>query len=104
MNASCHGLRTADSDSEQLATHPLRRIGCAFLWLFNLFMGCSHQQVSFPFTPVRKNGGPSPTRNGTYVVCLGCGGTFDYDWKEMRMGRPVTARPRIDAPPRRVRV
>jgi hypothetical protein len=26
------------------------------------------------------------------VVCLDCGKEFDYDWQEMRIGQPVTAR------------
>ncbi len=31
-------------------------------------------------------------RHGTYVVCLDCGKEFRYDWNEMRLGKPVTAR------------
>jgi hypothetical protein len=31
-------------------------------------------------------------RHGTYVVCLDCGQEFRYDWKQMRVGEPVTAR------------
>ena len=25
----------------------------------------------------------------TYVACLDCGKEFDYDWKQMRIGRPT---------------
>lgn len=78
-------------------------LGSAFRWVLNLFFGCAHQQKSFPFTPVRGNAAPGATRSGTYVVCLGCGRKFDYDWNEMRMGRPVSARPPIEPQPRRVR-
>jgi len=67
-----------------------------FLWLFNLFVGCGHHQKSFPFTPVRRSGSPNPARSGTYVVCLGCGKTFAYDWNEMRMAPPAPARGRIE--------
>jgi hypothetical protein len=32
-------------------------------------------------------------RHGTYVVCLDCGQEFRYDWKQMRVGELVEARP-----------
>ena len=39
----------------------------------------------------------------TYVVCLDCGAEFQYDWKEMRVQKPVTAisRSRIQEKPLR---
>ena len=59
--------------------------------LLNALFGCSHQRTTFPLTPTRKVG-KSGGRNGTYVVCLDCGKEFDYDWKEMRIGEPVSVR------------
>ena len=44
-------------------------------------LGCTHQKTTLPFTSRR-----APGR--TYVVCLGCGAEFDYDWKTMRKGPP----------------
>jgi hypothetical protein len=32
-----------------------------------------------------------------YVVCLDCGKEFDYDWQEMRIGEPVSARVQASA-------
>jgi hypothetical protein len=61
----------------------------------NLFLGCSHRNTTFPLTPKRKSAGMSThhaARNGTYVVCLDCGRELGYDWNEMRVGKPVTAR------------
>lgn len=61
----------------------------------NKMLGCSHERTTFPQTPLRKNGAPQApgaTRNGTYIVCLDCGREFAYNWNEMRMGHPVTAR------------
>lgn len=62
--------------------------------LMNVIFGCSHRNTSFPLTPARRVGFSSnpATRHGTYVVCLDCGKEFRYDWKEMRVGEPVTAR------------
>jgi hypothetical protein len=63
-------------------------------WLADSLFGCSHQHLSFPFTPRHGSFGPAvfgATRKGTYVACLDCGQEFSYDWKEMRLGRPVTA-------------
>jgi hypothetical protein len=59
----------------------------------NLFLGCSHRNTTFPLTPNRKSPGmPAQGRHGTYVVCLDCGRELGYDWNEMRVGKPVTAR------------
>ena len=53
--------------------------------LIDSLFGCSHKRITFPITikqaQARKNG----TSNGTYVVCLDCGGEFAYDWKEMKV-------------------
>jgi hypothetical protein len=59
--------------------------------LLNMLFGCSHRRTTFPLTPARK-AGKSNTRNATYVVCLDCGKEFDYNWQEMRIGEPVSAR------------
>jgi hypothetical protein len=60
--------------------------------LIDLLLGCSHRRTTFPLTPAGRNAVSGTTRNNTYVVCLDCGKEFDYDWKEMRVGRPVTIR------------
>jgi hypothetical protein len=62
----------------------------------NLFLGCSHKNTTFPLTTNRNSPGLSAYKNrnrhNTYVVCLDCGRELDYDWTEMRVGKPVTAR------------
>jgi RNase P subunit RPR2 len=60
--------------------------------LLNSLFGCSHQRTTFPLTPSRKMATTS-NRHGTYVVCLDCGQEFRYDWKQMRVGELVEARP-----------
>ena len=63
-----------------------------FQSLFDTLFGCSHQRTTFPLTPARRIGGnslSSAMRNGTYVACLDCGREFAYDWKAMRVGKPV---------------
>jgi len=59
--------------------------------LLNSLFGCSHQRTTFPLTPGVKMASATH-RHGTYVVCLDCGQEFRYDWKQMRLGEPVTAR------------
>jgi hypothetical protein len=63
-----------------------------FRSLFDLLLGCSHQRTTFPITPARRNVAPGATRNATYVVCLDCGKEFDYNWKDMRVGRQLAPR------------
>ncbi len=64
-----------------------------FQSLVNWFFGCSHKRTTFPLTRKRSGFTPAPAnRHGMYVVCLDCGREFDYDWSEMRLGEPVTAR------------
>lgn len=60
--------------------------------LLSSLFGCSHQRTTFPLTPSRKMATAS-NRHGTYVVCLDCGQEFRYDWKQMRVGELVEARP-----------
>jgi hypothetical protein len=115
MNGAYRGVATAHSDPGRPAIRALRRLGWlpalagagvwrALRWLFNLTLGCAHRRKSFPFTPVRKNVAPGAARSRTYVVCLDCGRTFDYDWGEMRMAPSVTARGPAGVRPTRVRV
>jgi hypothetical protein len=55
------------------------------LTIADIFFGCWHRRLSFPFTPRRDKGHPEaegPT--GTYIVCLKCGQKFPYDWEKLR--------------------
>ena len=72
-------------------------------FVLSLLTGCTHRRKSFPYTPVRRNAAPGAVLNRTYVVCLDCGKTFDYDWNQMCLGPPATARPPTDAEPIRGR-
>ena len=54
--------------------------------LLNLLFRCSHRRLTRPLTPVNTKGVP---HGETYVVCLDCGKQFDYDLKEMRIGKPI---------------
>jgi hypothetical protein len=61
--------------------------------LLNVLFGCTHRKTTFPLTSGQTLGFSTArtTLHRTYVVCLDCGKEFDYDWKEMRMGRAVLA-------------
>ena len=71
--------------------------------ILNTLFGCSHRRTTFPLTPLRKAGGfvaPGVPRHGTYVTCLDCGKELDYNWEEMRVGKPVSGRgPAAEAQP-----
>ena len=54
--------------------------------LLNLLFRCPHRRLTRPVTPVSKEGHP---HGDTYVVCLDCGKQFEYDAKEMRIGKPI---------------
>ena len=54
--------------------------------VLNLVFRCSHRRLTRPVTPVTKAGQPHAQ---TYVVCLDCGKQFEYDVKEMRIGKPI---------------
>ena len=54
--------------------------------LLNLLFRCSHRRLTSPFTPVSRKGVP---HDDTYVVCLDCGKQFEYDLKEMRLGKVI---------------
>ena len=62
--------------------------------VLNALFGCSHDRTTFPLTPGRKPAGNGVHRHGMYVVCLDCGREFRYNWAEMRIGEPVSARTR----------
>jgi len=67
----------------------------------NTFFGCSHRNTTFPQTPLRRNSGflaPGAARH-TYVTCLDCGKELDYNWDEMRVGKPVEREPAAEAQP-----
>jgi Ca-activated chloride channel family protein len=58
----------------------MHRLPARVATILSWFYGCSHRRQAFPITI-----GPE-----TYVVCLGCGRRFAYDWKKMRAGkRPI---------------
>ena len=54
--------------------------------VMDFLFGCSHRNYSFPIT-VKKAGRRSAAASvtGTYVVCLGCGKEFPYDWQTMKV-------------------
>lgn len=54
--------------------------------IWNLLFRCRHRRLSRPVSPVTK-AGQTPSR--TYVVCLDCGKQFDYDVKQMRLGKAI---------------
>jgi hypothetical protein len=45
-----------------------------------MLFGCTHRQCTFPITTTKP--GAAST---TYVVCLGCGKEFLYDWEQMKL-------------------
>jgi len=54
--------------------------------LLNLVFRCGHRRLTRPLTPVSQKGMP---HGETYVVCLDCGKQFEYDLKEMRVGKTI---------------
>ncbi len=54
--------------------------------LVNLLFRCPHRRLTRPVAPITKTGQP---HSQSYVVCLDCGKQFEYDIKEMRIGRPI---------------
>jgi hypothetical protein len=53
--------------------------------LFDLLFGCPHKRLSRPVTPSPK----SPGSHETYVVCFECGKHLAYDFKTMKVGKPL---------------
>ena len=60
--------------------------------IFGRIFGCSHNRTTFPLTMSRRCE-HAGARKRTYVVCLGCGKEFNYNWKEMRIDRSVEQLP-----------
>ena len=54
--------------------------------MLNLLFRCSHRRLTRPVAPVTKAGQP---HSQSYVVCLDCGKQFEYDLKEMRIGKVI---------------
>ncbi len=65
------------------------------MWkMLAVLFGCTHDHLSFPFTPKLSQRRPDAARvTGTYVVCLDCGKEFAYDWGQMK----VVVTPQPDA-------
>lgn len=62
--------------------------------LLNLLFRCGHRRLTRPLTAGSTKGG---AHGKAYVVCLDCGKQFDYDLKEMRIGKPVDPAPQADS-------
>jgi DNA-directed RNA polymerase subunit RPC12/RpoP len=54
--------------------------------VLNLLFRCSHRRLTRPVAPVTKAGQP---HSQSYVVCLDCGKQFEYDVREMRIGKVI---------------
>src|SRR5262249_19509381 len=54
--------------------------------LLNLLFRCPHRRLTRPFAPITKSG---QRHSQSYVVCLDCGKQFEYDLKEMRVGKAI---------------
>ena len=54
--------------------------------VLNLLFRCHHRRMSRPLAPLSKAGQP---QGQGYVVCLDCGKKFEYDQKEMRIGKAI---------------
>jgi DNA-directed RNA polymerase subunit RPC12/RpoP len=54
--------------------------------VLNLLFRCSHRRLTRPVAPITKAGQP---HSQSYVVCLDCGKQFEYDLKEMRIGKAI---------------
>jgi hypothetical protein len=54
--------------------------------VMDFLFGCSHSNYSFPITvKAGKRRSDAASVTGTYVVCLGCGKEFPYDWRTMKV-------------------
>jgi DNA-directed RNA polymerase subunit RPC12/RpoP len=54
--------------------------------IINLLFRCSHRRLTRPVAPITKAGQP---QSQSYVVCLECGKQFEYDTKQMRIGKAI---------------
>ena len=55
--------------------------------VFEFLFGCQHRRTTFPLTSAQRSSG----RGSTYIVCLGCGREFRYNWQEMRIDTPAVS-------------
>jgi hypothetical protein len=54
--------------------------------IFDVFFGCWHRRLSFPFSVRQGQHAPAAAQlTGTYVVCLKCGKEFPYDWDTLSL-------------------
>lgn len=53
--------------------------------LLNLLFRCGHRRLTRPLTVNRQD----VPNIDTYVVCLDCGKQFEYDLKDMRVGKAI---------------
>jgi len=60
-------------------------VNMALSGFLNAMFGCTHKNYSFPFTPKDRHSSSAAGPTGTYVVCLGCGKEFPYDWRAMKV-------------------
>jgi hypothetical protein len=54
--------------------------------ILNLLFRCPHRRLTRPVAPITKAGQP---HSQSYVVCLDCGKQFEYDLREMRIGKAI---------------
>ncbi|MBZ5583704.1 MAG: hypothetical protein LAQ30_16140 [Acidobacteriia bacterium] len=54
--------------------------------ILNLLFRCPHRRLTRPVAPVTRAGQP---HSQSYVVCLDCGKQFEYDLREMRIGKAI---------------
>ncbi|MFB3812635.1 MAG: hypothetical protein ACE14L_00875 [Terriglobales bacterium] len=53
--------------------------------LLAALLGCTHTRYTFPLTAKSGLRPAAAVLTGMYVVCLGCGKEFPYDWEQMRV-------------------
>jgi hypothetical protein len=54
--------------------------------VINFIFRCSHRRLTRPISARTNPGSPLAE---VYVVCLDCGKQFEYNWAEMRIGKPA---------------
>jgi hypothetical protein len=54
--------------------------------VLNLLFRCAHRRLTRPVAAITKAGQP---QSQSYIVCLDCGKQFEYDLKEMRIGKVI---------------
>lgn len=66
-----------------------------FTDLWDLVFGCHHTNYSFPRSGKSGRRSSVAADTGAYVVCLDCGKEFAYDWRQMKVVKPASARPGV---------